>query len=443
MQASYFDGRIEKLHVSYEGQKVAKGSRLATIYSPGLVAAQQELITAAELKDTQPELYRAVRRKLKLWKLSDKQIETIENTGKVLEFFPIYANVSGTITEVAAREGDYVKQGQPILKVSNLSQVWAEFDAYESQIPLFKEGQSLIISTNAFPGKEFQATISFIDPMLNNSTRTTSIRATLANKDGYLKPGMFVKGTVDAPLSSADETITVPASAVLWTGERSLVYVKPYPDQPVFELREVVLGPKQGGLYVIESGLDGGEEVVTNGAFTVDAAAQLQGKRSMMNPENQVMDNEKDAVKMTFDEQFQKEFEHFLDRYIKMKAAFVQGDVEAISGLAKLGLRDIKKLENAALGEVELSHLKQSADMLEAIAGNEILENQRAHFVILNENIVDIAKNMDNFTDDLYVQYCPMANNNKGAFWLSREKNILNPYYGDAMLNCGEVREKL
>ena len=144
VQASYFDGRIERLNANYEGQEIRKGQLLATIYSPELVAAQQELLTAASLKETQPELYSAVRNKLKLWKLSDDQINSIEGSGKIKEYFPVYATVSGTVSEVMSAEGDYLKKGQPIAKVSNLNTVWAEFDAYESQFAQLIKGNSLL-----------------------------------------------------------------------------------------------------------------------------------------------------------------------------------------------------------------------------------------------------------------------------------------------------------
>ncbi|MEN8789760.1 MAG: efflux RND transporter periplasmic adaptor subunit, partial [Flavobacteriaceae bacterium] len=134
VQASYFEGRIERLNVNYAGQEVRKGQLLASIYSPELVAAQQELLTTVSLKESQPQLYQAVRNKLKLWKLSENQIKGIESSGKVTEYFPVYATVSGTVSEVISAEGDYIKKGQPILKVSNLNTVWAEFDAYESQL---------------------------------------------------------------------------------------------------------------------------------------------------------------------------------------------------------------------------------------------------------------------------------------------------------------------
>ncbi len=282
-QASYFAGRIEKLFVNFEGEEVRNGQQLATIYSPELVSAQQELITALGLKETQPALYQAVRNKLKLWKLSEKQIEQIEESGQVNEKFPIYANVSGTVSEIMVETGDYVKQGSPLFKIANLNTVWAVFDAYENQVSLLKEGQTIDIITKAYPDNKFKANVSFINPVLNTATRTIEIRAVLQNTKGQLKPGMFVVGSIGLTSNKKDQTIVIPESAVLWTGERSVVYVKTNPDQPTFEMREVSLGNVISQGYVILSGLQSGEEIVTNGSFTVDAAAQLKGKKSMMN----------------------------------------------------------------------------------------------------------------------------------------------------------------
>ncbi|HDZ14536.1 MAG TPA: efflux RND transporter periplasmic adaptor subunit, partial [Pricia sp.] len=284
-QATYFAGRIERLNVNYKGESVAKGKLLATIYSPELVSAQQELLTAASMKASQPDLYNAVRNKLKLWKLSEKQINSIEDSGKVQENFPVYATVSGTVTEKLVNEGDYIKQGQPLFKIANLNSVWAVFDAYENQIASLKEGQEVKLTTNAYPNKEFTAKISFVDPLLNSSTRTVMVRAVLNNRDNLLKPGMFVEGTIKTTQTQMEDTVLVPASAVMWTGERSVVYVKTNPNEPVFEMREVTLGNTNGDTFTIISGLEKGDQIVTNGTFTVDAAAQLQGKKSMMNSE--------------------------------------------------------------------------------------------------------------------------------------------------------------
>lgn len=444
IQSSYFDGRLERLNVNYEGQKVTVGQLLGSIYSPTLVAAQQELITAASLKESQPALYTAVRNKLKNWKLTNAQINTIEASGKVSENFPIYATLSGTVSEVMAREGDYVKQGQPILRVSNLNSVWVEFDAYESQISTIQEGQKIKVVPNAYPDKEFNATISFIDPMLSDASRTVTVRATLKNTDNLFKPGMFVTGQLQGTAISQNEIISIPASAVLWTGERSLVYIKTNPNQPVFEMREVTIGSRLGDEYTITNGLDNGDEIVTNGAFTVDAAAQLQGKKSMMNK-----GKEADTalplsqMRMKFPSNFQENFKTVLKAYLKMKDAFVSSDAKQVSNFSKEALKGLNALQLDGLGDMEKAHMKKSTEMLRAIAENDNLEKQRAHFVLLNENMVPIALNVNGISPTLYVQKCPMANNNKGAVWLSTERDIRNPYYGAQMLSCGSVIEEI
>ncbi|QNJ99114.1 efflux RND transporter periplasmic adaptor subunit [Constantimarinum furrinae] len=444
VQASYFDGRIERLNVNYEGQKVNRGQLLATIYAPNLVAAQQELLTTASLKKSQPELYKAVRNKLKNWKLSESQIDAIESSGNVRDNFPVYATVSGTVSEVMAREGDYVKQGQPILKVSNLNSVWAEFDAYENQISNLKVGQKIKVVTNAYANKEFDATVSFIDPILNNATRTVTVRATLKNTDDLFKPGMFVTGKLKGEMKMNNEVITVPASAVMWTGERSLVYIKTNPNEPVFEMREVTIGNRNGENYTVTEGLQNGDEIVTNGTFTVDAAAQLQGKKSMMNQEKK-----EDAMmpmsemEMEFSENFQKQFKKALKPYLQMKDALVASDADQVSFFAKEALLLLKAVDFKGIGNMEQSHLKKSIEMLEAIVANDNLENQRSHFVILNENIVPITMNVKGTDEILFIQKCPMANNNKGAIWISNQKEIRNPYFGEDMLTCGEVVDSI
>jgi Cu(I)/Ag(I) efflux system membrane fusion protein len=231
-------------------------------------------------------LYEAVRNKLKLWKLSESQINKIETSGKVLENFPVYATVSGTVSEKLVEQGDYIKQGQPLLKITKLNTVWANFDVYENQIDLFRKGQEMTITTNAHSNKEFKGKVAFIDPVLDTRTRTVKLRVVLNNADNLLKPGMFVEGKIEAAAPTKGQVVNIPSSAVLWTGERSLVYIKTNPDKPIFEMREVKLGKHIGENYEVLNGLDNGDEIVTHGTFTIDAAAQLQGKKSMMNKES-------------------------------------------------------------------------------------------------------------------------------------------------------------
>ncbi|PVW13736.1 efflux RND transporter periplasmic adaptor subunit [Marixanthomonas spongiae] len=467
VQASYFDGRIERLNVNYEGQEVRKGQLLATIYSPNLVAAQQELITTASLKESQPELYKSVRNKMKLWKLSESQINSIEESGKVRENFPIYATVSGTVSEKMAEEGDYVKQGQPILKLNNLNTVWAEFDAYENQISQFEKGQEIKMTTNAYPNKEFDATISFIDPVLNTQTRIVTVRATIQNKNNLLKPGMFVTGKFEGIEPSGEEQLLVPASAVLWTGERSLVYVKTNPEEPVFEMREVTIGSRNGETYTITDGLEHGDEIVTNGTFTVDAAAQLQGKKSMMNQtggktttgheghtgmeqaNTEASGNSIDHTKMNeridVSTKFQQQLKQVFDGYIDLKNALVNDIVDNAQQAAErieksLSKVDMKLLEDEKAHKHWMTIQKELKSSSNAISLSSDIKTQRDHFKHLSAHMISSVQ-LFGVNQKAYSQFCPMANSNKGAYWLSLEKEIQNPYYGQSMLTCGEVRD--
>ncbi|MBS9461017.1 efflux RND transporter periplasmic adaptor subunit [Flagellimonas sp. 389] len=459
IQASYFDGRIERLNVNFEGQEVRKGQLLATIYAPNLVAAQQELITAASLKVSQPSLYKAVRNKLKLWKLSESQINSIEESGKVKENFPIYATVSGTVSEKMASEGDYVKQGQPIVKVSNLNLVWAEFDAYENQISEFKKGQKIKVTTNAYPNEIFDATVSFIDPVLNTQTRTVVVRANLKNNKGIFKPGMFVTGKIKSKSTSSEVQLRIPASAVMWTGERSLVYIKTNPNEPIFEMQEVTLGNRVGDIFMVASGLQEGDEIVTNGTFTVDAAAQLQGKKSMMNKSGgktmtgheghlgmQNTGNEttsSSTMKMELPKTVQIAFQSALTPYLKMKDVFVAGDAQKVSSFSQETLEILEPVSDSDLGKMEQAHISKIKKMLKSINESDNIENQRSHFVVLNQNFIPIVKTIKGLNPKVYIQKCPMANNNRGAFWISKDKVISNPYYGEQMLTCGSVVDSL
>ncbi|KJJ37468.1 efflux RND transporter periplasmic adaptor subunit [Aequorivita vladivostokensis] len=467
VQASYFEGRIEKLNVNFTGEEVRKGQLLATIYAPSLVAAQQELLTAASMKESQPALYQAVRNKLKLWKLSESQINQIESSGKVRENFPIYATVSGTVSQKMAEEGDYVKQGQPILKVSNLSTVWAMFDAYENQISQLKEGQKITVTTNAYPNKEFEATVSFIDPILNTKSRTVSVRATLNNKEDILKPGMFVTAKVETSKENATQSpITVPATAVLWTGERSLVYVKTNPNEPIFEMREVTLGTKNGDVYTIVDGLKNGEEVVTNGTFTVDAAAQLQDKKSMMNTQGgktttgheghtgmgSTISNEHSAkashnTRLEVSSKFKSQLKGVFDKYIELKDALVKDNAEAAKNSAEKLLKNISEVDMKLLKEKEAHNhwMRLEKELKEAatpISETDGIKKQREHFVPLSAHFINAVRTFG-IDQKVFVEFCPMANNDVGAYWLSEDEEIRNPYFGKEMLNCGSVMEEI
>ena len=443
VQASYFSGRLEQLYVSSVGEKISKGQRLATLYSPELITAQQELITAATLKESQPELYKAVRNKLKLWKISDQQINTIEASGKVTQNFPIYATVSGTVSEKLVAQGDYVKQGQALLKIANLNTVWALFDVYENQIDLFKKGQAISIKSIALPGKTYNATIDFIDPIMNPKTRVVNLRVVLNNSKGTFKPEMFVEGSIESIVGTAASKISIPASALLWTGKRSVVYIKTNPNEPIFEMKEVTIGRELGASYEILEGLEAGDEVVVNGAFTVDAAAQLQGKKSMMNQEkdHEKMDHHKSTkVQIELNSDIEASYHNVINTYIHLKDALIKSDVALAASKS-----DAFRL---ALEKIPPAHKEKTKDYWvilhktsKGINNNVDLAQQRKQFKTLSDNLIEMVKNFSTVNNKLYIQYCPMANDDKGAYWLSMEEQILNPYFGDMMLKCGEVTQ--
>ena len=464
VQTSYFSGRIERLYVNSTGEKVQKGQLLATIYSPELFATQQELITTASLKETQPELYNAVRNKLKLLKVSESQISKIEESGKVTQNFSVYATVSGTVSQKLVAQGENIKQGQPLLNITNLNTVWANFEVYENQMNQFKKGQDILITTNANKSTKIKGKVAFIDPILNQNTRTLKLRVVLNNKDQLLKPGMFVKGVIKNLNTNDKQLLRIPASAILWTGKRSVVYVKTNPNEPIFEMKEITLGNKIGATYEILKGLKNGDEIVTNGTFTVDAAAQLLGKKSMMNrkgrkemTEHEVhlgMENTASAKnenytninkRINVSKDFQQQLKMVFEEYISLKDVFVKGSSKdgieiSIKLINKLSNVDMKLLKDKEVHKHWISIekiIKASATLISKTAN---LKEQRNHFKHISYALTN-AIEIFGINEKVYHQFCPMADSNKGAYWLSKEEKVINPYFGDAMLTCGEVKQ--
>ncbi len=284
-QTAHVPGRIEKLYINFTGESVVKGEVLAEIYSPELINSQQELLETVKTKKLQPELYEASKEKLRQLKLTDEQIAKIENSGVVQNNFEVVSNTAGTVTDRKVNTGDHVSQGTVLLEIADLSKVWVMFDAYESDLQFLHKDEKISFTIQALPGIDFTGNIIFIDPVIDPATRVAKVRVETGNQSGKLKPEMFATGIVSSTLTEYTNKVVIPKSAVLWTGKRSVVYVKqPGSDEPVFKIREVELGPMLGESYVIMKGLTEGEMVVTNGTFSVDAAAQLEGKPSMMNP---------------------------------------------------------------------------------------------------------------------------------------------------------------
>ncbi|MHC5201806.1 efflux RND transporter periplasmic adaptor subunit [Myroides sp. LJL119] len=291
-QSAHVSGRIEKLYVNFTGETVKQGQLLATIYSAELLTAQQELLEALKLQDFQPLLLQAAKERLQYYKMTPSQIQKVIDTKKASALVNIYSNTQGTVISKNVDQGDYVEQGSILYNIANLQTLWAVFDAYEQDLPFLKVNDVVSYTLQSTPGEVYNGKISFINPILDAQSRTAKVRVETQNKNQQLMPQMYAKAIIQAPLKNSTNEIVIPKSAVLWTGKRSLVYIKiPNTTTPAFQVRQVTLGPSLGNSYVILQGLTPGEEIVTNGVFVLDASAQLEGKNSMINSDNQTTEN--------------------------------------------------------------------------------------------------------------------------------------------------------
>ncbi len=466
---AHFPGRIEKLFVNFTGQKVRKGQTLATIFSPELVTAQKELFEAIKYKDSNPQFHVASRNKLKLWLFTDTQIDAIEESGEVQFYFKILSPATGTVTKRNISQGDHVKEGMSMFQIIDLRHLWVEFDAYESDIPWIKMGSKVNITLKSIPGKVFKSKITFIDPVLNGNTRTTIIRTELDNKDGKLRPGMFAQASIQSMLTTKGDVLMVPKSAVLWTGKKSVVYIKEdHGETYAFHFREITLGEDTGTHYVVVDGLMAGESVVTNGTFKIDAAAQLKGSPSMMNPsggeqslgghagmdmggDGGKKEEKKDAPKkqssMKIDAKFKAQLSKVVTSYLGLKDAFVDTNVKGAVSKAKAVKAQMSKVDMGLLkGDAHLmwmDMMKPINSNLDKIIASSDVEAQRLAFADLTDGIYSTVKMFKVTGLNVYYQFCPMARDGEGAFWLSKESEIKNPYYGEAMLTCGETKETI
>lgn len=450
---SHIPGRIEKLYVSFTGDRVYTGQKIAQIYSPNLISAQGELLEAYKVRDTHPELLVVAKKKMRYWKISDAQIDQIISKMEVQEYFDIRAEHTGVITKRRVNVGDHLNSGGVLFDVQNLNSLWAVFDVYEKDLSSVKIGDEISFTTPALKGQSFASKVVFIDPLINPATRTASVRLEVSNQKNLLKPDMFITGILYDYNQDSRKQIYIPKSAVLWTGERSVVYVKlPGTDIPSFEYREVLLGNSYGNQYEILEGLKSGEEVVTNGAFVIDASAQLNNRSSMMNRSLLGVDSKETEISTPdyaneTPEQFKTQLKQVIDMYLEMKDALVTSkDVDT-----KKFAQEIEK----ALGKVDMKLLKGESHMYwmdkmksinsanQLIIAAKNIDAQRGSFDELSVALISASQAFGMSDENLYVQYCPMADNNKGAYWLSKQSIIRNPYFGDQMLTCGEVKDSI
>ncbi len=452
--ASDVNGRIEKMFIEYSGEKVTFGAPLYTIYSPALYSIQEELLQQVQMYErTNKQIYKhtaqTIKEKLALLGLMQKQIQTLEKNQQAKKKITIYAKHSGTVINKNIKEGDYVKQGTVIYKIANLDTLWLQLDVYEQDIGWLKIGQAVQFSLKTAPGKQFTGEIEFIHPQISVTNQSARVRVAVPNSAKQLKPGTFaraeIKVAVDASGKVAPKTIQsavdlpllIPASAPLLTGKRALVFVrKNQSEKAIFEAREVTLGPKVGQYYVVLSGLKAGDQVVYSGNFKIDSAMQLAGKFSMMSIEDEAQNSKNENGNV---------FIPLYLSYFNLQEALVQDKFDR----AKSHYHELyDKIDELSVKHQPFSHAKIikwkiiKTDLLDHQAVNvATLGTLRQQFKVISANLIDLAKIFGQIGDLKFKEaYCPMAFDNQGAFWLQKNEQIANPYYGAKMLRCGEIK---
>lgn len=501
--SAWVPGRIDRLYVDYTGVQVNEGDHMVYLYSPELLTAQQELVQALRaldalgeravpsLRQTAASTIESARQRLRLWGLTSHQVARIESARIPSDRLTIYAPSSGVVVERHVGQGAYVKTGERIYTIADLSSLWLTLEAYESDLRWIHYGQSIEFITDSHPGERFSGRIAFIDPILDETTRTVAVRVNVPNGDGRLKPGMLVRATARAravaggrvideslagkwispmhpeivkdasgtcdvcgmalvraetlgyaggAVADAQAPLLLPATAPLITGKRAVVYVAVPGKAGHFEGREVELGPRAGNYYIVRSGLREGEQVVVNGAFKIDSALQIQAKPSMMNPVRQ------NAATVHDHGDAGKERPSALPRIFSAYLAVQQGLSTDQLSAALVGAEHVRAalsemVETALPGSLQAQWGAASAKLDSAalaLINAADISAARAAFLSLSNALLAVADSDGaGATRGLGLYYCPMAFDGAGASWIQESGHVANPYFGAAMLRCG------
>jgi membrane fusion protein, copper/silver efflux system len=502
--SAWVGGRLERLFVDYTGVRVEQGDHLVRLYSPDLLNAQEELLSARSridatrgeastfLPGSNQRAYDSAREKLMLWGLTEEQVAAIEERGASEDHVMLTSTTSGVVIEKLLDQGAYVKTGTPIYRIADLEHLWVRLDAYEQDLAWLRHGQQVVIEVDALPGESFDGQVSYIDPFLHDHSRTAKVRVNVANTDGRLKPGMLVSAVAmarigadgavldrhlagkwispmhpevvkdgpgacdvcgmdlvpaeqlgmvsDVPMNAV-RPIVVPASAVLLTGKRAVVYIEvPDQERPTYEGIEVVIGPRAGDEYIVLSGLEGGEQIVVNGAFRIDSSMQIRAKASMMSMSAQAPEVAGPELRL-----FRTALDPLFDAYIEMQVALAADDNDA----ARAQLAELAAALSPTSSALPASQRVVWGEEREALQGAINLAKEsadigalRAAFESISSALLIVVNEFGHAgAAELREAFCPMAFDDKGAAWLQTGDTIANPYFGSSMLRCGELRE--
>ena len=452
-------GRIDKLFVNSVGEFVRKGQALYDIYSPLLISAHQELIQALNLaSEVNPKSshfkslsinVQAIRQKLRFLGLSESELKRLENTKELIQHVTIYAQRSGVIRHVALKEGEYVKEGQSVLLIANMSELWVEASVYEDDVQSLRGDIQSLIILDSHPQNEILAKLIRIDPFVDPITRASRAIFSVPNPDSQFLEGGFAKVQV---VTNSQAGFLIPHSAPLFTGHNAVIFVR---KENQFESRIVRIVEKTESYYRIIGNVTEGDEVVVKGTFKLDSEFQLQAKDSMMssdqltNPYGSRLDLRRPIEKAqdwlakykvdgTFRELSTTLFQQYLELHLSLSEDSFDDSKEILleikSILTTFNTNELSIPAKKIFELFKLSMIKAFSNLENTILFNDIriVFDQLSSWIILF-----IENKWLSYDENLIKFYCPMAFDNKGAFWVQDDEEILNPYFGSKMINCG------
>lgn len=495
--SAYIDGRLEELYADYVGVEVKEGDDLALIYSPKLYSAQTEYITSLESESVgrfsinSPDMLAMARENLSELGMTTGQIEDLRESRKPQSRIRIKSPQTGTVLEKAAVEGDYVKTGQKIYRIADLTSVWMMLDLFPDDASLVRFGQQVEAEIQSMPGEVFTGRVAFIDPTVDPVTRTVRVRVEVMNYDGKLRPGDYATARIsvpavpvdmvydpaladkyispmhpqvirdepgDCPLCGMDliptsqlgyspkpveaqRVVTVPRDSVLLTGERGVVYVETEPGR--FEIRRVTVGAMNDDDAIIVEGMAAGETVATNGNFLIDSQMQLAGNPSLMDPSKAPSYSpgplelpDRDPVMLAG--QSGEQFDRAYDAYFEIQCAMAADMTPPPVALNTL-LDSLNKLEMLAevpdAAQTRFASARRGASRMDGS-----LETAREAYRSVSHAMLHAATiaRGPKTAKSLVHMYCPMVPGG-GGDWMQPGGELQNPYWGSEMLTCGET----
>ena len=453
-------GRIVRLHVNVTGERVRTGQVVATLYSPEVFAAHQDLLVAkrqvkrmrsspaAASRAAAAAALEAARERLRLLGVPDDELAKMEDQNHPTRAVATRSPFAGTVIERMATEGSYVSTGTPLYRIANLTSLWLQLDAYENDLPRLLVGQTVRVRVEAIPSEEFEGEITFIEPTLNPRRRTAKVRVHVDNRKGYLRPGMFAEATVTTRVATGQQNpLVIPKTVPLFTGRRAIVYVEiRAQNRMTYEPRTVRLGPRLGDVYPVVAGLAEGDRVVTRGAFALDADLQIRGGASMMASADDREKSTWDAV-ITMSPVDRHSLAPVVSTYLEVQTALADDSLSRAKGGATKLTNAVRKIEferphPAHVAWSEISSLLHDHGLHIATANS--LEAARQGFEPLSEVVIQLLSRFGNPSNHaLRLAFCPMAAGSDGALWIQKQSEINNAYFGASMLTCGEIRQEI